>query len=159
MVQGSQQRRSFQRLKSKGIDLHRLWPIFSSRGPAQLTENILKPGIMAPGVAILAAMLPKINEAVGDKPSEFSIRYGTSMSCPHVSGAAAFVKSVRCRWTSSMIKSVLMRTATAYDNTRKLLTNSSSYIANPHEAGSGGLNLMKAPNPGLVFETTTQDYL
>ena len=56
---------------------------------------MVQPDIMAPGVAILAAMLPKINEAVGDKPSEFSMRYGTSMSCPHVSGAAAFVKSVR----------------------------------------------------------------
>lgn len=82
---------------------------------------MVQPDIRAPGVAILAAMLPKINEAVGDKPSEFSMRYGTSMSCPHVSGAAAFVKSVRRRWTSSMIKSALMTTDTLKTILRKFL--------------------------------------
>ncbi|PON69886.1 Subtilase [Trema orientale] len=134
--------------------------IFSSRGPGEFTENILKPDIMAPGVAILAAIVPnKIKEANGNKPSEFAFRSGTSMACPHVSGAAAFIKSVRRRWTSSMIKSALMTTATAYDNTRAPLVNSSNYIANPHEAGAGEINPMKALNPGLVFETTTQDYL
>ncbi|EXB44294.1 Subtilisin-like protease [Morus notabilis] len=144
------------------ISRHKPAPIvayFSSRGPGELTENILKPDIMAPGVNILAAMVPKIKEAVGKKLSKFSMRSGTSMSCPHVSGAAAFVKSVRRRWTSSMIKSALMTTAKTYDNRRKVLTNSSSHIANPHEAGSGEMNPIKALNPGLVFETTTQDYL
>ncbi|XP_062092048.1 CO(2)-response secreted protease-like [Humulus lupulus] len=133
--------------------------IFSSRGPGPFTENILKPDIMAPGVAILAATVPnKIEDADGNTPSEFGFSSGTSMACPHVSGAAAFIKSVHPTWTSSMIKSALMTTATAYDNTGKPLTNSSKYMANPHEAGVGELNHMKALNPGLVFETTTQDY-
>lgn len=39
------------------------------------------------------------------------------------------------------------------------LTNSSHQLANPHEMGVGEINPLKALNPGLVFETTTDDYL
>lgn len=71
---------------------------------------------MAPGVAILAAMIPKSDEPgavpIGLKPSEFAVKSGTSMACPHVTGAAAFIKAVRPRWTSSMIRSALMTTGT-----------------------------------------------
>ncbi|XP_058744207.1 CO(2)-response secreted protease-like [Vicia villosa] len=136
---------------------------FSSRGPSSLTENILKPDVMAPGVAILAAMVPKSDEPgsvpIGEKPSLFGIKSGTSMACPHVTGAAAFIKSVHGRWSPSMIKSALMTTATTYNNMKKPVTNSSNYIANPHEMGVGEINPLKALNPGLVFETNIQDYI
>ncbi|KAF2300872.1 hypothetical protein P3X46_001691 [Hevea brasiliensis] len=135
---------------------------FSSRGPGQLTENILKPDIMAPGVAIIAAMIPK-NESgsvpIGKKPSGYAIKSGTSMACPHVTGAAAFIKSIHREWSSSMIKSALMTTATVYNNLGKPLTNSSHSNSNPHEMGVGEINPLKALNPGLVFETITEDYL
>ena len=58
---------------------------------------------MAPGEAILSA-------ALSDK--DFRFDSGTSMACPHVSGAAAFIKSVHPTWTPSMIKSALMTTGT-----------------------------------------------
>uniref|UniRef100_A0A6N2K5D7 Sulfotransferase n=1 Tax=Salix viminalis TaxID=40686 RepID=A0A6N2K5D7_SALVM len=48
---------------------------------------------------------------------------------------------------------------TIYDNTGKPLQNSSHHFANPHEVGVGEINPHKALNPGLVFETTTEDYL
>ncbi|KAL5568397.1 hypothetical protein UlMin_024972 [Ulmus minor] len=135
---------------------------FSSRGPAQLTENILKPDIMAPGVAILAAISPKTEDGsvvIGKKPSDFAVKSGTSMACPHVAGAAAFVLSVRRQWSSSMIKSALMTTATVYNNMRKPLTNNTNDIANPHEMGVGEINPIRALNPGLVFETALENYL
>ncbi|XP_004308189.1 PREDICTED: CO(2)-response secreted protease-like [Fragaria vesca subsp. vesca] len=149
------------------VDVHRYRPAptvayFSSRGPAQLTENILKPDIMAPGVAILAAICPKNEPGSvpdGEKPSKFSIKSGTSMACPHVTGAAAFIKSVHRGWTSSMIKSALMTTATMYNNMKKPLINSTNNYANPHEVGVGEINPIKALNPGLVFETITENYL
>ncbi|CAF1862825.1 CO(2)-response secreted protease-like [Brassica napus] len=131
--------------------------LFSSRGPASLTENILKPDVMAPGVLILAALPPPKTA----KPStpEFGLRSGTSMSCPHVSGAAAFVKAHRPSWTPSMIKSALMTTAMTYDNMRRPVTNTSGLTSTPHETGAGEISPQRAINPGLVFETTTQDYL
>ncbi|PRQ55932.1 putative tripeptidyl-peptidase II [Rosa chinensis] len=149
------------------VDIHRYRPAptvayFSSRGPAQLTENVLKPDIMAPGVAILAAISPDNKSGSiphGEKPSKFSIKSGTSMACPHVTGAAAFIKTVHRGWTSSMIKSALMTTATMYNNMKKPLINSTNNYANPHEVGVGEINPIKALNPGLVFETITENYL
>ncbi|KNA12113.1 hypothetical protein SOVF_128800 [Spinacia oleracea] len=134
---------------------------FSSRGPGELTENILKPDIMAPGVAILAANILESEpgqDPVGKKPSKFAIKSGTSMACPHVTGAAAFIKSIHHKWTPSMIKSALMTTATVADNTGRGLTNSSGGTANPHETGAGEISPVQALNPGLVFPTTTEDY-
>lgn len=49
--------------------------------------------------------------------------------------------------------------ATAYNNMRKSLTNSSNYLANPHEMGVGEINPLRALYPGLVFETDMEDYL
>lgn len=72
-----------------------------------------QPDIMAPGVAILAAFAERIEadfDAPGNKSAAFSIRSGTSMACPHVSGAMAFVKSVHPHWTPSLIKSALITT-------------------------------------------------
>nr|GMC46872.1 CO(2)-response secreted protease-like [Ipomoea batatas] len=134
---------------------------FSSRGPAGLTEDILKPDIMAPGVAILAATIPESPDdtLTSTRPSFFSITSGTSMACPHVAGAVAFIKSVHPEWSSSMIKSAIMTTASISSNTGNPLTNSSNFQANPHEMGAGEINPIQALDPGLVFETRNSDYL
>ena len=75
---------------------------------------VVQPDVMAPGVGILAAVIPKSKEPgsvpIGKKPSLYAIKSGTSMACPHVTGAAAFIKSVHTKWSSSMIKSALMTT-------------------------------------------------
>lgn len=46
-----------------------------------------------------------------------------------------------------------------HNNMKKPLSNSTNNYANPHEVGVGELNPIKALNPGLVFETTTENYL
>ncbi|PIA34599.1 hypothetical protein AQUCO_03700114v1 [Aquilegia coerulea] len=135
---------------------------FSSRGPGALTETIIKPDITAPGVGILAAMIPNVETGSipkGKKPSQFGIRSGTSMACPHVAGAAALIKSIHPTWSSSMIKSALMTTATISDNMGKPITNSSESFASPHETGAGEISPLRALSPGLVYQTTTNDYL
>lgn len=151
-------------LPTTDVPMHKPAPIvpyFSSRGPGQLTENILKPDISAPGVAILSAVIPKGARGtvpVGKKPTKYATRSGTSMACPHVTGAAAFVRSVHHHWTPSMIKSALMTTATVYDNLGKPLKNNTGNYATPHDMGVGEISPIKALDPGLVFETTTLDY-
>ncbi|KAJ0044697.1 hypothetical protein Pint_05686 [Pistacia integerrima] len=157
---GIQQRRFSQRLMFQGTSQRQLLHISHQEVPGAFTENILKPDVAAPGVAILAAIVPKVGTAPkGKKPANYGLRSGTSMACPHVTGAAAFIKSLRPDWTSSMIKSALMTTARYYDNIGKPLKSSSGYYVNPHEMGVGEISPLKALSPGLVFETTTKDYL
>ncbi|CAN4111372.1 unnamed protein product [Withania somnifera] len=127
---------------------------FSSRGPATLTENILKPDITAPGVGILSSSIPNAEKG----SSLFGIKSGTSMACPHVSGAMAFIKSIHPTWSFSVIKSAIMTTATISNNLRRPLTNTSNLHSSPHEIGAGELSPIRALNPGLVFETTMNDY-
>lgn len=70
-----------------------------------------QPDVTAPGVAILAAIVPYEGSGLtGEKPADYGFMSGTSMACPHVAGAAAFIKSLHPTWTSSMIKSALITT-------------------------------------------------
>ncbi len=72
---------------------------FSSRGPSH--EGWLKPDVLAPGEGIYST-LP--NGGHGSKS-------GTSMACPHVSGAAALLLQMKPNWGQNDIKTVLMNTA------------------------------------------------
>ncbi|CAA6654457.1 unnamed protein product [Spirodela intermedia] len=140
-------------LPSTDVDLFKPAPVvayFSSRGPGSLTESILKPDIMAPGVGILAASVP---------PADGGPASGTSMACPHVAGTAAFLKSVRPRWTPSMLKSALMTTATTKNNVGRTITSVFGERASYHEMGAGEIGPLRAVNPGIVYETAASDYL
>ncbi|RVW97528.1 Cucumisin [Vitis vinifera] len=87
---------------------------FSSRGPNPITRDILSPDIAAPGVNILAAWTEasSLTGVPGDtRVVPYNIISGTSMACPHASGAAAYVKSFHPTWSPAAIKSALMTTA------------------------------------------------
>ncbi|XP_027329579.1 cucumisin-like [Abrus precatorius] len=127
---------------------------FSSRGPNKITPNILKPDIAAPGVNILAAWPPyaAVSGVQGDtRSTKYKLLSGTSMACPHVTGAAAYVKSFHPNWTPAMIKSALMTTATSMSPT----TNAEAEFA----YGAGQINPVKAVNPGLVYDASEIDYV
>ncbi|KAK6139278.1 hypothetical protein DH2020_026979 [Rehmannia glutinosa] len=113
-----------------------------------------KPDITAPGIEILAAYSPIGSPSFNpsDKRSvNYSILSGTSMSCPHVAGAAAYVKSFHPNWSPSAIKSALMTTAWKMDRTKDSLAEFSY--------GAGHIDPVKAVDPGLVYETFTDDYI
>lgn len=74
----------------------------SSRGPTA-PLNRLKPDIAAPGTDISSA-----EAGGGTRPA---LMTGTSMSSPHVAGAAALMKQARTSWTAEEIKAALMNTA------------------------------------------------
>ncbi|KAL0673238.1 hypothetical protein Bca4012_001219 [Brassica carinata] len=85
---------------------------FSSRGPNTIAVDILKPDITAPGVDILAAYSPVGELSDQDtRHVDYTVLSGTSMSCPHVAGVAAYVKSFYPKWSPSMIQSAIMTTA------------------------------------------------
>jgi subtilisin family serine protease len=87
---------------------------FSSRGPNMLTPEILKPDFVAPGVNILAAWTGKAGPtglAADTRRVGFNIISGTSMSCPHVSGLAALLRSAHPGWSPAAVRSALMTTA------------------------------------------------
>ncbi|XP_057827195.1 CO(2)-response secreted protease [Cryptomeria japonica] len=137
-------------------------PYFSSRGPATQTENILKPDISAPGVNILASWIPTSSSSgdvpMGMKPSLFNIISGTSMACPHVSGAAALLKTVHPAWSSSALRSALITTATPMNNVGSTMTDDTDAVGTPFDFGGGEINPRAALEPGLVYETSNQDY-
>ncbi|KAL0385708.1 UNVERIFIED_CONTAM: Subtilisin-like protease SBT4.7 [Sesamum radiatum] len=112
---------------------------FSSRGPNPAIPDILKPDITAPGVEILAAYSP-LASVSGFPSNKRSIKYtilsGTSMSCPHAAGAAAYVKSAHPNWSLSAIKSALMTTVKG-NQIRSMISTSLP--------GSDGFHVVRSP--------------
>ncbi|GMI88076.1 subtilisin-like serine protease 2 [Hibiscus trionum] len=135
---------------------------FSARGPNGLNPEILKPDLIAPGVNILAAW----TDAVGPtglesdpRKTEFNILSGTSMACPHVSGAAALLKSAHPDWSPAAIRSAMMTTASITDNTnRPMIDEATGKPSTPYDFGAGHLNLGRAMDPGLIYDITNSDY-
>jgi len=153
-------------LRSVAVSNYKPAPVvadFSSRGPGTFTRSIVKPDISAPGVTILAAWRP-LNESAdiprGEKPSQFSLETGTSMAAPHVSGTAALLKSVNPSWSVAAIRSALITTATFTNNVgTPITTDRSNRNASPLDMGSGEVSPARALNPGLIYDTTVEDYL
>ncbi|KAL5102341.1 hypothetical protein RYX36_006668, partial [Vicia faba] len=127
---------------------------FSSRGPNKAAPEILKPDIIAPGVDILASWSPisPISDIFGEtRKLMFNIISGTSMACPHVSGAAAYVKSFHHTWSPAAIRSALMTTAEHMSSEN----NPDAEFA----YGAGQIDPVKAINPGLIYDADEMDYV
>ncbi|KAH0699589.1 hypothetical protein KY284_013804 [Solanum tuberosum] len=132
---------------------------FSSRGPYNISRGILKPDIIGPGVNILAAW---IKPPAGVKPSAtstFNIISGTSMSCPHLAGVAALIKSAHPEWSPAAIKSAIMTTADLVNLGNNPNQDEKFNPDDLHTIGSGDVNPSKANDPGLVYDIQPQDYV
>ncbi|KAL3618696.1 hypothetical protein CASFOL_037515 [Castilleja foliolosa] len=139
--------------------------VFSSRGPNLVDPNILKPDLTAPGLDILAAWPANISPTrfkFDKRRVLFNIYSGTSMSCPHVSGIMALLKSQHKDWSPAAIKSALMTTAYVYDSKNNIISDmaalNGSKSANPFVFGSGHVNPERASDPGLIYNISTRDY-
>jgi subtilisin family serine protease len=123
---------------------------FSSRGPAAVGD-ILKPDVTAPGINILAGLTP--DAANTNSGESFGFLTGTSMAVPHVAGVAALLKQAYPEWTPAALKSALM--TTAYQD---VTLQGSDQPANPFDFGAGHIEPNDAFEPGLVYETTEDEY-
>jgi subtilisin family serine protease len=109
---------------------------FSSAGPTPYSLT-LKPDVTAPGQSVASA-------APGGGFVESS---GTSMSAPHVAGAAALLRQRHPTWTSAQIKSALVLTGDP-------VHNGGTAEVNPLREGGGRIALVRADQP-LVFASPT----
>ncbi|KAL3738069.1 hypothetical protein ACJRO7_019577 [Eucalyptus globulus] len=129
---------------------------FSSRGPNVQSPGILKPDIIGPGLNILAGWPFPIDKST-DKKHAFNVIGGTSMSCPHLSGVAALLKSAHPDWSPAAIKSAII----TYPSYKKGLpiVDEKPYPANIFSTGAGHVNASKAVDPGLVYDIRPTDYV
>ncbi|KAL6550056.1 hypothetical protein OROMI_020544 [Orobanche minor] len=131
---------------------------FSSRGPNFASRGILKPDILGPGVDIIAAW-PASLENNAKAKSTFNIISGTSMSCPHLSGVAALLKSAHPDWSPAAIKSAIMTTADVVNLARNPIEDERFLPADIFATGSGHVNPRVSNNPGLVYDIQSEDYI
>ncbi|POS77093.1 PA domain-containing protein [Diaporthe helianthi] len=137
---------------------------FSSRGPNLVAANLLKPDITGPGVDILAAWPDNVGVTglpEDTRRTKYAILSGTSMSCPHLSGLAAFIMARRPDWSIAEVRSALMTTAytNAKGSTSAFRDAASDEAATPFDFGNGHVNIVPALDPGLVYDIKTNDYI
>ncbi|KAM6582336.1 hypothetical protein CsatB_009338 [Cannabis sativa] len=136
-------------------DFARLFPIPASTfNPKQGDEISLYPDLTAPGVDILAAWSEATSptrQANDKRVVSYNIISGTSMSCPHATAAAAYVKSFNPTWSPAAIKSALM--TSAYPLSDEI--NKDAEFA----YGSGHIDPLRSIRPGLVYDAGESDYV
>jgi subtilisin family serine protease len=133
------------------------WPgdvmtYFSSRGPG---GDFLKPDVTAPGLHILAGMTPTPESPLEGPPGNlYQVIQGTSMSAPHVTGAAALVFALHPTWTPGQVKSALETTGKTAVTKQDRTTP-----ADPFDMGGGRIDLTKAGDPGLTLDESAANFL
>jgi subtilisin family serine protease len=120
---------------------------FSFRGPTPgNVADLTKPDITGPGVNIYAA------GRVAD--GNYFLSSGTSMSSPHLAGAAALVRALQPNWTPTEVKSALQLTA-------KVAGFKENEIDpwNVDDVGNGRVQVNAAPFAGFVLDETFANFL
>ncbi|XP_061989167.1 subtilisin-like protease [Rosa rugosa] len=131
---------------------------FSSRGPSLASTGILKPDIIGPGVSIIAAWPVSVDNGT-ESTATFNMVSGTSMSCPHLSGIAALLKSSHPDWSPAAIKSAIVTTADIVNLGGKPIIDETLAPADIFATGAGHVNPPKADDPGLIYDTKPVDYI
>ncbi|XP_017409283.1 subtilisin-like protease SBT2.2 isoform X2 [Vigna angularis] len=145
---------------------------YSARGPDPEDSlpheaDIMKPNLVAPGNLIWAAWSSVASDSVEFLGENFALMSGTSMAAPHVAGLAALVKRKFPNFSPAAIGSALSTSASLYDSNGRSIMAQRSYPATdlnlspatPFDMGSGFVNATAALNPGLLFDSSYDDYM
>lgn len=119
---------------------------FSSRGPVKGSYDI-KPDVVAPGVAIFSTYPAYMNDPEGhDYDLAYTRMQGTSMSAPHVSGAAALILQEHPEYSPFEVKAALMNTSVEMQEDYSI-----------YEIGAGRINVhnaVHATTSAIVLDQT-----
>ncbi|CAL0320204.1 unnamed protein product [Lupinus luteus] len=145
---------------------------FSARGPDPEDSlphqaDILKPNLIAPGNSIWAAWSYHGTDSAEFQGENFAMMSGTSMAAPHVAGLAALIRKKFPNLSPAAVGSALSTTTSSYDKNGGPIMAQRSYAfpdlnqspATPFDMGSGFVNATAALNPGLIFDTSYDDYM
>ncbi len=116
----------------------------SSRGPNLEIPGVLKPNVVAPGTNIIGAL---------NIDDQFQSISGTSMSSPHLLGAAALLMAVRPDWNIAQVISALETTAVW-----PVPGTTPDPASGSNERGAGVINAGQAVRAGLFLPVTGSDF-
>jgi len=129
----------------------------SARGPSVGAPGLMKPNVTAPGTFVLAA-LTEINDTEdGPGPNaanRLGFLTGTSMSSPHVAGAALLLRSAHPGWDVDAVISVLETTADP-----GIVSNADGSPVRILDRGAGGVQVDRAIRAGLYLPVTEAEFL
>ncbi|XP_050223650.1 subtilisin-like protease SBT2.3 [Mercurialis annua] len=145
---------------------------YSARGPdpedsSLENADILKPNLVAPGNLIWAAWSSLGTDSVEFQGESFAMMSGTSMAAPHIAGLAALIKQKFPSFSPAAIASALSTTASLSDKKGGPIMAQRAYAnpeqsqtpATPFDMGSGFVNATASLDPGLIFDSTFDDYM
>lgn len=145
---------------------------YSARGPdpedSSLDDaDVLKPNLVAPGNSIWGAWSSLGTDSVEFQGENFAMMSGTSMAAPHVAGLAALIKKKFPSFGPAAIASALSTTASLHDKNGGPIMAQRAYSnpdmnqspATPFDMGSGFVNATAALDPGLIFDSSCDDYI
>jgi len=105
-------------------------------------------------VQILAGHTPVPDELAGGPPGNlYQAIAGTSMSSPHVAGAAALLMDLHPNWSPGQVRSALQLTA----NTNVVKTDTVT-PADPFDVGSGRIQVDAAAHPNLTLDESAANF-
>ncbi|EYU24738.1 hypothetical protein MIMGU_mgv1a026394mg, partial [Erythranthe guttata] len=117
---------------------------FSARGPNYESQGILKPNLVASN---------------NTRSNHFKMISGTSVSCPHLNGVAALIKSSHPDWSPAAIKSAIMTSADVMDRENHPIMDEEHFLADFFVIGAGHVNPARASDPALIYDIAPDEYI
>ncbi|KAF1858815.1 hypothetical protein Lal_00027066, partial [Lupinus albus] len=102
-------------------------------------------------LGVISQVVSPSDDGYDKRSVKYNIISGTSMSCPHVAGIAAYLKTFHFDWSPSAIKSAIMTSANPMKDSKDEVGE--------YAYGSGHVNPISAVHPGLIYDISLDDYI